>query len=67
MLSKIRNRDQSIYDSEAKLFPDEPSEEDSDQDAPAAKEKPALLKDVLARQVGSTSHCMCSRTVELGL
>ncbi|KAK9908790.1 hypothetical protein WJX75_002962 [Coccomyxa subellipsoidea] len=49
-LSKIRNRDQSIYDSEARLFPDEPSEEGSDEEAPAAKEKPALLKDVLARQ-----------------
>ncbi len=51
MLSKIKNRDESIYNSEAKLFPDEASEETSDGEAPAAKEKPALLKDVLAQQV----------------
>ncbi|CAL8460534.1 g63 [Coccomyxa elongata] len=50
VLSKIKNRDESIYNSEAKLFPDEASEETSDGEAPAAKEKPALLKDVLAQQ-----------------
>lgn len=63
-LSKIRNRDQSIYDSEARLFPDEPLEEGSDEEAPAAKEKPALLKDVLARQVRSTADHIPDRALD---
>lgn len=54
VLSKIKNRDESIYNSEAKLFPDE-AEETSDGEAPAAKEKPALLKDVLAQQVSPST------------
>ncbi len=59
VLSKIKSRDQALYDGSTKLFPDELSDEEgSDKDAPAAKERPALLKDVLARQVWPPSLCI---------
>lgn len=57
MLTKIKQRDQVIYNREAKLFPEEESEEfeeeEEEEEVPAGKERPALLKDVLAQQVCS--------------
>lgn len=54
VLSKIRQKDQSIYDSTAQLYPESESDlegENETQGRPQPSGK-ARLKDVLAKQVG---------------
>jgi hypothetical protein len=58
VLNKIKQRDRSIYDSDVFLFTENGAAEDggksrNNAESGARKEKPAYLKDVLARQVGS--------------
>ncbi len=54
VLSKIRQKDQSIYDSTAQLYPESESDSESEDGAlgKAQRSGKARLKDVLAKQVG---------------
>ena len=59
VLSKIRQKDQSIYDSTAQLYPESESdpEEGDGTRGEAQPSSKARLKDVLAKQVGDhTAH-----------
>lgn len=59
VLSKIRQKDQSVYDSTAQLYP-EPESDPISEDGPPDRTKPlqkARLKDVLAKQVTPLLNC----------
>ena len=60
VLSRIRQKDQSIYDSSAQIYPESESEdgEEGDHSSRAASRK-AHLKDVLARQVCASACAPC--------
>ena len=67
VLSKIRQKDQSIYDSTAQLYPEsesDPESEDRTQGV-AQRSGEARLKDVLAKQVGplTTIQYSCKRSL----
>ena len=59
VLSKIRQKDQSVYDSTAQLYP-EPESDPESENGPPDRTKPlqkARLKDVLAKQVPPLLNC----------
>ena len=62
VLSRIKQRDESIYRPDTHLYPDDEDDgQDDDEEADvqprrSRQQRPARLKDVLARQVGTQLH-----------